>query len=115
VAVSAARSGNSARVHIDIPSLQSDSGNGLVYLVLAANHAASKVTRGENAGRELTHVAVVLSLRQVAKISAKEGVSKDVQVALNPKFDASDMRVVVFVENSRTQRVMGVARTSFSN
>jgi hypothetical protein len=54
-------------------------------------------------------------MRQVAKISAKEGISKDFQVALNPKFDANDMRVVVFVESSRTQRVMGAARSSISN
>jgi hypothetical protein len=115
VTVSAARSGDSARVHIDIPSLPSDGAKGLVYLVLAANHAKSKVTGGENGGRELNHVAVVLSMRQVAKISAKEGISKDFQVALNPKFDANDMRVVVFVESSRTQRVMGAARSSISN
>ena len=115
VKVSAARSGDSARVHIDIPALSSDGAKGLVYLVLAANHAKSKVTRGENGGRELNHVAVVLSMRQVAKVSRKEGVSKDVEVALNPKFDANDMRVVVFVESSRTQRVMGAARASISN
>jgi hypothetical protein len=115
VTVSAAKSVNSARVHIDIPSLPSDGAKGLVYLVLAANHAKSKVTGGENGGRELNHVAVVLSMRQVAKISAKEGISKDFQVALNPKFDANDMRVVVFVESSRTQRVMGAARSSISN
>jgi len=115
VTVSAARNGDNARVHIDIPSLQSDGAKGLVYLVLAANHAKSRVTRGENGGRELNHVAVVLSMRQVAKVSHKEGVSKDVEVALNPKFDANDMRVVVFVESSRTQRVMGAARASISN
>lgn len=115
VTVSATRSGDSARIHIDIPALPSDGAKGLVYLVLAANHAKSKVTRGENGGRELNHVAVVLSMRQVAKVSANEAVSKDVEVALNPKFDASDMRVVVFVENSRTQRVMGASRASISN
>jgi hypothetical protein len=115
VTVSAARSGNSARVHIDIPSLESNGAKGLVYLVLAANHAKSKVTSGENGGRELTHVAVVLSLRQVANVSAKEGVSNDVQVALNSNFNANDMRVVVFVQDARTQRVLGAARTSFSN
>ena len=49
-------------------------------------------------------MAVVLSLRQVAKVSAKEGVSKDVQVALNSNFNASDMRVVVFVQDAQTQR-----------
>lgn len=104
-----------ARVHIDVPSLQGDGAKGLVYLVLAANHAKSKVTSGENGGRELTHVAVVLSLRQVAKVSAKESVSKDVQVALKSNFNTSDMRVVVFVQDARTQRVLGAARASFSN
>jgi hypothetical protein len=115
VTISATKSGNSARVHIDIPPLQSDGSKGLVYLVLAANHAKSKVTRGENGGRELSHVAVVLSLRQVAKVSAKQSVSKDVQVALNSNFNTSDMRVVVFVQDAQTQRVLGAARTSFSN
>jgi hypothetical protein len=111
VKLSAAKSADGARVHIEVPSLQNDGGKRLVYLVLAANHAKSKVTGGENGGRELNHVAVVLSMRQVAKVSAKEGISKDFELALSPKFDASDMRVVVFVESSRTRRVMGVART----
>jgi hypothetical protein len=115
VIIGAIKSGNSARVHIDIPSLQSDGAKGIVYLVLAANHAKSKVTRGENGGRELTHVAVVLSMRHVANISANESVSKNVQVALNSNFNANDMRVVVFVQDARTQRVLGAARTSFSN
>jgi hypothetical protein len=102
VTVRAARSGNGAVVHIEIPPLRA----GSVYLALAANHAKSQVTRGENGGRELTHVAVVSSLREVGKISAKEGVSKDVPV----KLDASDMRVVVFVADARTQRVLGVGQ-----
>ncbi len=115
VTVSAVKSDDGARVHIEVPSLANDGEKGAVYLVLAANHAKSQVTRGENGGRELTHAAVVLSMRQVAKVSASEGFSKDVQLALNSKFDPSDMRVVVFVEDSRTQRVVGAARTSISH
>jgi hypothetical protein len=115
VKVSAAKSADGARVHIEVPSLESNGGKGLVYLVLAANHAKSKVTGGENSGHELNHVAVVLSMRQVAKVSTKEGISKDFSLPLIPKFDASNMRIVVFVESSRTRRVMGAARTSISN
>ncbi len=115
VIIGATKTENSARVHIDIPSLQGKGAKGLVYLVVAANHATSKVTRGENGGRELTHVAVVLSLREVAKVSGKESVSKNVQVALNSNFNANDMRVVVFVQDARTQRVLGAARASFSD
>jgi hypothetical protein len=104
VTLRAARSGNGAVVHIEAPPLES--GRGLVYLALAANHAKSRVTRGENGGRELTHVAVVLSLTQVARISAKEGISKDVPVT----FDKTDVRLVVFVQDVRTQRVLGAAQ-----
>ena len=113
VKVSAAKSEKGLRVHIEAPALEGEV-KGLVYLAIAANHAQSHVTSGENSGRELGHTAVVLSLRQIAKISAKEGVSKDVAAPVNVKFQAGDTRVVVFVEDARTHRVLGAARADIS-
>jgi hypothetical protein len=56
-------------------------------------------------------VAVVFSLKEVAKISAKEGISKDLPVT----FDKDDVRVVVFVQDVRTQRVLGAAQAQVVN
>jgi hypothetical protein len=111
VMVRAAKSKDGVLVHIEVPRLQNDGETGVVHLVVAANREKSRVTHGENGGRELTHVAVVLSLRQVAKVSSKEGALKDLPVKLN----SENTRLILFVQDARTQRVLGVARASFSD
>jgi len=104
-----ARTRNGALVHVEAPPLTGDGGKALVYLAIAANHAESHVTRGENRGRELSHVAVVLSLKRISEISTKQGISKDVPLSLG----SPDMRAVVLVQDARTERILGVASSLF--
>ena len=110
ITVKIARTPNGTAAHVEAPPLVENGEKAVVYMALAANRAKSHVTSGENSGHELTHVAVVSSLRQVAKISEKEGVSRDVPLTLH----SEDVRVVVFIQDARTQHILGVARANFS-
>src|ERR1700756_5583803 len=53
--------GHPLRAHVDGDVLH-EARHADSFLIVALDHAASEVSRGENAGRHLTHVAVVRSL-----------------------------------------------------
>ena len=99
IALSARRNGDEAEIaeiHIDCGA----AGNGVVYLVLAQDRAHSQVSRGENSGKALDHVAVAYSFK---KIGSRQ---KDVRVHLK----SGPTRVIVFVQDSSGTRVLGAAQ-----
>ncbi len=100
------RDGNRVSVHLELPALQS--GKGTIYLALADNEDRSQVASGENAGRSLTHVAVVRTLTPVGTLG-NEGFSKDVTVPF--KFNGrSGLRVVAFVQDQVSHKVLAVGQ-----
>jgi hypothetical protein len=94
------------------PSTSSKSAN--VLLALADDSDQSNVRGGENAGRVLTHVAVVRSLTQVGAISRGGAFSGEVKVSsanANPR----NLRVVAIVQEMAAGRVLGVDSLRLSN
>src|SRR3569833_3201421 len=61
---SVARLGSDIQAHVSLDSaeLKGKGGTADLYMAVAASQAESRVSRGENAGRSLSHVAVVLVL-----------------------------------------------------
>ncbi len=107
VALTGSRDGNEAEIHFDIgPSKTS----GIIYMVLAQNHAASQVSSGENAGRNLDHVAVVYSFKKVGAVG-DSGLRNDVRVQLKKGVKPMETRVVLFVQDAGTLLVLGAAET----
>lgn len=78
-----------------------------VYFVAALDHAESQVLRGENQGRRLTHVAVVLSLGKIGTTEKGKGFAGDVRVKLDSRRNLADLRVIGFVQQAGTGRVLG--------
>lgn len=91
--VSAKREGKDAVVDVAIPA-----GKGDVWLALADDRDQSSVTKGENKGRTMSHVAVVRSLGKVGALSKSSAFEKSVRVPLPAQ--SAGMRVVVFVAES---------------
>ncbi len=73
------KEGSNIRLHVDVGVLPLNSG---VYIVLADNEDLSQVSRGENAGHALTHVAVVRSLTSVGESGRDRVFSKDLTLPL---------------------------------
>ena len=77
-----------------------------LYAVLADDHDQSSVSRGENSGRHLEHVAVMRSIQKVGSLDK----DFEKQIRLNlPHGSEGKMRLVFFVEERSTGHILGVA------
>jgi len=92
--VQAAREGGDAVVHVMVPALPS--GKSDVWVAIADESDQSSVSKGENAGRKLAHVAVVRSLSKVGSVSKSAAFDQTVRLPLVPA-NTGASRVVVFV------------------
>lgn len=81
-----------------------------VFLALTEDKLTSDVSRGENAGRVLTHSAVVRQLVSLGQFEAGQpDFTREETVPLSTAWKKGNLRIVVFVQASRTRRILGVA------
>jgi hypothetical protein len=99
------------RAHVEAGPLPISAGvrRAEVYLVAALDHAESQVLRGENKGRRLTHVAVVLSMTKIGTTEKGKGFAGDAHIKLDARRNLAQLRVVAFVQESGPGRVLGAA------
>ena len=85
--------------------------NADVYVAVALDHAESQVSSGENRGRHLVHVAVVLEMAKVGKLKKGENFNKDFRVKFNlPRTASSNIRIVAFIQETGPGRVLGASQ-----
>lgn len=82
-----------------------------VFLAVAESELRSSVSRGENAGRRLSHTGVVRKLISIGKIdSQKEGVFAAQPVErIEKDWNRGNLKAVVFVQERKSRRVLGAA------
>ncbi len=85
-----------------------------VFLAIADNSDESHVSRGENAGRTLKHVAVLRNLIRIGAVDRSAGFSRDIRVDLNSK-NPRNLRVAVIVQEAEVGRVLGAGLARLSN
>ena len=83
--------------------------NADVYVAVALDHVESQVLRGENGGRHLTHVAVVLQVTKIGKLPKGKSFSGTAELKLKPGTDPKNLRIVAFVQEPGPGRLLGVA------
>ena len=88
---------------------ESDRHNADVYVAIALDHVESKVLKGENGGKHLTHVAVVLQLTKIGKLPKGKSFSETVQLKLKPGTDPKNVRIIAFVQEPGPGRLLGAA------
>jgi hypothetical protein len=100
------RDGRTIALHVDggIPEHAAD-----LYVAVAYNAVSSHVTGGENAGRTLTHVAVVRTLARVGTFPAGENVSKDVVLPVSVA-GTGGLRLIVFLVDRRSGAVVAATQ-----
>jgi hypothetical protein len=96
------------RAHIEADGTP-DKRNAEVYVAVALNRVESQVSRGENSGRQLTHVAVVQQLTNIGKLQKGKSFDETVQLKLKPGTDPKNIRLVAFVQEPGPGKVLGAA------
>jgi hypothetical protein len=85
-----------------------------VLLAIADERDQSNVSRGENAGRILNHVAVLRDLVRVGVLDRSGKFSQDVAVNFNHG-NKGNLRIVAIVQEPTAGRVLGVGWARLSN
>jgi len=100
----------STRFSVQAPDSQGEH----LYAALAQDVTRSEVTRGENAGRTLHHVAVVRTLKQF-KSNFADGRELGLPAGnLDTSSGAGALRLVVFLEDPHSGRIVSAAEKSLS-
>jgi hypothetical protein len=72
----------------------------------------SAVTRGENAGEELHHAAVVRTLRRIGVANAKDpetAFAGEASASFDRGWKRDNLRAVVFVQEKKSRKILGAA------
>lgn len=82
-----------------------------VWLAITETGLHSSVTRGENAGEDLHHAAVVRSMRKIgeAKAEGETSFAGGVSVPLQKEWKHENLRAVLFVQERKSRRILGAA------
>jgi hypothetical protein len=82
-----------------------------VWLAITETGLHSAVTRGENAGEDLHHAAVVRSMRKIgeAKADGETSFTGDASVRLQKEWKRENLRAVLFVQEKKSRRILGAA------
>jgi len=83
--------------------------NAEVWVVVALNHVESQVLHGENGGRHLIHVAVVVQITKIGKLQKGKDFNEAVTLKLKPGTDPKNVRLIAFVQESGPGKLLGAA------
>jgi len=110
--------GKVVHLHVDADALPASLGvrKADILVAVALNSAESQVLRGENKGRDLKHVAVALTVTKVGSVEdangfggERGGFRRDVVVKLPSAVEATNLRVIAFVQKSDAGPVLGAS------
>ena len=89
-------------------------GTAEVWLAITETGLHSSVTRGENAGRELRHAAVVRAMRKIgdAKPDRDVSFSSEATVPLGKEWHRENLKAVAFVQEKNSLRILGAREIS---
>jgi hypothetical protein len=102
---------NSVTLRVEIGAAPADA---VLLVAIEDESDVSSVSRGENSGRTLHHVAVVREMTQAATVTRGQVFAKDVTVKFtrngNPNY-----RVVALLQDPSSGAILGAASTHFAN
>ncbi|HML16124.1 MAG TPA: DUF1223 domain-containing protein [Bryobacteraceae bacterium] len=98
-------------VHLNVERLPPGTRDADMYLAITESGLFSDVQRGENSGRRLRHAGVVRNLTTLGHFDAKKssGYSADAKITLKPDWRRENVRLVLFVQDRATRKVIGAA------
>jgi len=88
---------------------QGNTANTVLLLAVVQKSAQTKVERGENGGRTLSHVQIVRSLTNLP-LKANDG---SASIQLPKDFNPQDNELIAFLQNSTTGAISGATKAAF--
>ncbi len=85
-----------------------------VILAITENGLSSSVTRGENAGSQLSHRAVVREMKVLGQVKSDGSFTADPDLKLGRNWKRENLRAVVFLQARRSRHILGAAAVSLS-
>jgi len=85
-----------------------------VWLAITETGLHSSVTRGENAGHELRHAAIVRLMRKIGEAKPDRDISfaGDAAIPLRGEWKRENLKAVAFVQEKNGLRILGAAEVS---
>jgi hypothetical protein len=82
-----------------------------MFLAITDSFVQSDVPAGENAGRRLSHTGVVRSLSSAGHLDTRKAAAfaADARISVNPQWHSTNPRVVLFVQDRSTRKIVGAA------
>jgi hypothetical protein len=81
--------------------------SGELFVAITEDGLSSAVKAGENGGKTLAHAAITRKMIDVGP--AKNGVSKDVKIALDGKWNVANLRLIAFVQDMKSGAILGAS------
>ncbi len=107
---------NSIAVAVRIESVPEISRGDKADVMLAVTEGSlqSKVSRGENSGRELAHSAVTRKLVKIGTVQSG-AFTGEVTIRLDSEWKRKNMKAVAFVQERTARRVIGASAAAFAD
>jgi hypothetical protein len=82
-----------------------------MFLAVTESGIETAVQQGENAGRRLRHAPVVRTLTTLGQLDTRKNgaYSATARLMLNPAWNRANLRLVLFVEDHTSRRILGAA------
>jgi len=80
-----------------------------LWVAVTEKDLQSDVNAGENSGETLKHAAVVRSLRKIDTLGDPAGYDRQIQVAIDPRWQKENVAVVVFLAEKTSRKIIGAA------
>ena len=83
-----------------------------IWLVVTEDNLSNSVSRGENAGRTLTHMSVVREMKLIGNLMpSDEKFEIAAAVNLQPNWNKKNLKFVVFAQGKQSKKVFALDRT----
>ena len=86
-----------------------------VLLAVTEDDLASNITRGENAGVQLNHRAVVRQLRTLGRVDSSGAFTAQPDLSIADGWKRENLHVVVFVQDRGTKHILGASTLSLAD
>ncbi len=97
--------------HLKIEKLPEGTRNADMFLAVTETNLETTPVAGENGGRRLRHTGVVRSLTGIGHLDTRKAASysADARVNLNPEWNPQNLKLVLFVQDRSTRKIIGAA------